>query len=471
MNPGDQIKFSSVRLFSDGTQAFIIKPEKVTVNHMLGFIPFDGGMTVFSNWFKIRGEYNLGFPNGDTQKDYMAVGNCRYDLQGNSLSYSLDNLDIVKFTHKNLVCRYPVTVFTDQLFIAHGTVEEPSQLNPVKTTLTKTPSMTKIEIDTGVTIPFSGDNSRFFKKVIGDMKVTPQYTWSTFWFEGELVGLKAISDQPQRMKFLVDGTIEATDQKITVSEIGGFPGMKWTYDLANSRMTGSCNFDQNLGGMSVNGLATCVMDGSGWYFQVGGQMTIPGLGGGNLFGLFGDYGGVPPTISTGYGSFKCIPSDFQTHISGFLLSAGIKKPVVDPISISAVLVTVNAGVDVSLNARTWMSFGGDGTTFGIGALAEGTAYFGGTCEATCTSLTVGADLQFGIGGTYSTNGTFSVDGCSSIGLTLKGEQCLGAMGICCGSCCLDVDILDVILGANVHYDNNNGVSIGLQTSSCSTQCP
>jgi len=471
MDPDDQVKFTSVRLFSDGSQAFIIKPAKVRINHLLDFTPYDGGMTVYNNWFKIRGEYNLGFPNGDTQKDYLVVGNCKYDLQGNSLAYSLDNLDIIKFTHNNLVCRYPTTVFTDQLFVAHGTVEEPNELNPTTTTLTKSLSMTKIEIDTGVTIPFSNDNSRFFKNVIGDMSVTPQYTWSTFWFEGELRGLKAISEKPQRMKFIVDGTIEATDQQINVSEIGGFPGMKWTYDLQHSRMTGSCNFSQNLGGMSVNGLATCVMDNNGWYFQAGGQLAIPGLGNANLYGLFGDYSSVPPTISSGFGAWKCIPSDFQTHVSGFLISGGIMGPVISPVIIPAVLVNVEAGVDIGLNARVWMSFGGDANTYGIGVLAEGIAYFHADCEATCTSLDVEADMQYGIGGTYTTNGTYSVDGCASLGLTLKGSQCLGAMGVCCGSCCLDVDVLDVTLGAKVHYDNNNGISVGLQTSSCGDQCP
>lgn len=471
METQDKISFASVRLFSDGSQAFVIKPSVVKINHLLDFTPYEGGMTLFGTWFKIRGEYNLGFPNGDTKEDYLAVGNCKYTAQGKSLLYSMDNLDIVKFTHKNLVCRYPTTIFTDQLFVAHGTVEEPNQINPVKTTLTKTLSLTKIEIDTGVVIPFSNDGSKFFRNVVGDMKVTPEYSWSTFWFEGELKGLKAISEQPQRMKFIVDGSIEATDQQISVSEIGGFPGMKWTYDLPNSRMTGSCNFNQSLGGISVDGLATCVMDKNGWYFQAGGQMTIPGIGGGNLFGLFGDYDGVPPSLSSGFGSFKCIPPEFKDHVSGFLISAGITKPIIDPISIPAVLVTIKAGLDVSLNARTWMSFGGAGTTYGIGVLAEGNAYFNGTCEATCTSLKVSANAQFGISGTYNTSGLFNVDGCASLSLGLKGEQCLGAMGICCGSCCLSADILDVTLGANVHYDNTNGVSFGLKSSSCDSQCP
>ncbi|MEI6172890.1 MAG: hypothetical protein WCR01_04010 [Bacteroidota bacterium] len=471
MEPGDRINFSSVRLFSDGSQAFVIKPSPVKVNHLLFFTPYEGGLTVFNNWFKIRGEYNLGFPNGDTPQDYMAVGNCKYELQGNNLVYSMDNLDIVKFTHKNLICRYPTTVFTENLFLAHGTVEEPGQLAPVKTTLRRTPSMTKIEVDTGVTIPFSVDKVKYFKNVTGDMMVTPQYAWNTFWFEGEMVGLKAISEQPQRMKFIVDGTIQATDQQISVSNIGSFPGMKWTYDFPNSRLTGSCDFSQNLGGISVDGLATCIMDVHGWYFQAGGQMTIPGIGGGNLYGLFGDYDAVPPALNAGFGSFKCIPSSFQNHVSGFLISAGVNKPIVDPITISAVLLTVEAGLDLSLNARSWMSFDEGGTTFGIGVLAEGNAYFNGNCEATCSSLNVGANAQFGISGTYNTSGLFNVDGCSSLSLTLRGEQCVGAMGVCCGSCCLGVDILDVTLGANVHYDNNNGVNMNLITSSCNTQCP
>ena len=118
-----------------------------------------------------------------------------------------------------------------------------------------------------------------------------------------------------------------------------------------------------------------------------------------------------------------------------------------------------------------MSFDDGGTTYGIGVLAEGNAYFRGTCEATCTSLEVSADAQFGISGTYNTTGLFNVDGCASLSLGLKGEQCVGAMGICCGSCCLSADILDVTLGADVHYDNNNGASFSLKSSSCNDQCP
>ena len=176
-------------------------------------------------------------------------------------------------------------------------------------------------------------------------------------------------------------------------------------------------------------------------------------------------------MSGKYGSFKCLPSSFKNHISGFLLQSGGKVELLSGLHFDFVLASVDVGVDLGLVQRMWMSFDDASNTYGIALLEYCHIYANGGLEATCTSVSAGMNFEMGASGVYVSNGNYSIDGCASAKFTIRGEQCLGLMGICCGDCCASVDIGDPTIGVKFHYDNVNGASFGLTTSECSTQCP
>jgi hypothetical protein len=112
---------------------------------------------------------------------------------------------------------------------------------------------------------------------------------------------------------------------------------------------------------------------------------------------------------------------------------------------------------------------GQGTTFGLGVLAEGHAYLGGSCPATCTSANADAKLQLGISGDYNTQSHyFNIDGCTSLNLKISASQCVPVL-IDCGPC-VSVSLADFTIGASVHLDNSKGFSMGITTTSCDQQC-
>jgi hypothetical protein len=163
-----------------------------------------------------------------------------------------------------------------------------------------------------------------------------------------------------------------------------------------------------------------------------------------------------------------LPNEFKTNLRGFFLSAGLTRQILPKIDYNYGIVSVTAGVDVSVNARTYMMFG-QGTTFGLGVLAEGHAYLGGSCSATCTSANADAKLQLGISGDYNTKTKFyNIDGCSSLSLKISASQCVPVL-VGCGPCA-SITLANFTIGAKVHLDNSSGFSMGLTTTSCDQQC-
>jgi TANFOR domain-containing protein len=421
-------------------------------------------------WCKVRGLFMPEIPETSG-----FAGNIKFEKQGNDLKFGLDNVSPLSFTHDGALAILRATSLSNQLMIAKGTVEEPNQLLPVKVTLTYSPSLTNIVIDNGEKILITGNGSKFFKNVNGGMKVQNN-AWNNFWFEGEMVGMKGISENPNKVKFTLTGAITADGQTIKVSNISDdFPGLSIIYDYQNSRLIGSFSQALNLGAMHGTCNASILVDGNGWYFDLGGEMVLPILpgisGGAEFYGLIGDYNNVPPVMSGKYGSYKCLPSSFKNHISGFLLQAGGKVELLSGLHFDFVLASVDVGVDVGNVQRMWMSFDDAGNTYGIALLQYCHIYAEGGLEATCTSVSAGMEFEMGASGVYVSNGNYEINGCASTSFHISGKQCLGALGVCCDDCCASVGIGDPTVGLTLHYDNVNGVDYGITSSSCNKQCP
>ena len=460
--PNDKIEFIAVDFNSAGESLLALNSRKFRLYNIVDFTPYPSTqMYVTPTSLKLKGTYDFGIP--EYVKPSGAMG---FFKEGGNIAFALMDMDAFNFTHHNV--QYNLTknyTLSDGLFIAKGTMEEPGNLPEIKVTMRHTAAETKIEIDKGEKLTMGAGKE--LANLAGGIKAVNK-AWDVLRFEGDLKGLNNVAPG-QKMNFEVKGAVQATGQQIGVSDIPSFPGLSITYDMPNSRFIGSAALDMNLGGMKLQGNVTTLMDSQGWLFNASGLLEIQGIGSANLYGLFGNYMNMPPEVSSKIGNAVCLPNEFKTNLRGFFLSAGLTRQILPKIDYNYGIVSVTAGVDVSINARTYMMFGQGGTTFGLGVLAEGHAYLGGSCPATCTSANADAKLQLGISGDYNTKTKFyNIDGCSSLSLKISASQCLPVL-VDCGPC-VSVKLADFTIGAKVHLDNNNGFSMGLTTTSCDQQC-
>jgi len=461
IEPSDKVEFSSIAINSEGESYFVLASHPFKLFNLVNFTPHASSyMYVYPTFFKISGVYDFGIPYYEKEAGAMA-----YFKDGNNLAFKLMDMNMCNFDHKSLQYRLSVFNLTNQLLTIKGIVEEPGTLPQIKVTLSHTPYETKIAIDQGEKLELGPGKN--LANLTGGINIT-NHQWDTFRFEGDLKGMGSIPSQ--KMAFVAEGAVKASDQNISVSEIPAFPGMTFTYDMQNSRFMGTASLDMDLGGMKLSGNVTSMMDSKGWIFQAAGNMEVPGLGSANLYGLFGNYTGIPAEVSAKIGNARCLPNDFKQNMHGFFLSAGITKQVLPKLDWNFALVSVKAGVDLSIDARSFMTFGHGGAVFGLGVLAEGHAYASGKLEVTCTSASADASIQVGISGDYNlASHAYNIDGCASVALSLSAMQCAGVMGVCSGAC-VSVSLPKITIGASMHLDNSNGFSMGITTESCDQQC-
>ena len=459
--PADRIEFTTVDINSEGESILALNSHTFRLYNVVDFTPYPSTqLYVTPTSLKLKGTYDFGIPH--YLKPSGAMG---FFKEGSQIAFDMMDMDAFLFTHHNVI--YDLTqdyTLTDGLFTAKGTVQEPGHLPSLNVTLRHTPTQTKIDIDSGGRLPMGAGKE--LANLVGGIGVVAN-AWDVLRFEGEVKGLNNI-DAGQKMNFEVRGAVQATGQQIGVSDIPSFPGLTITYDLANARFIGSASLDMNLGGMMLMGSVNTVMDSQGWLFNALGMVEIPGIGSASLYGLFGNYSNMPPEVSARIGNAVCLPASFKTNLSGFFLSAGLTRQILPKVNYNYGVVAVTAGVDLSVNARTYMRFG-QGTTFGMGVLAEGHAYLSGSCPATCTSANADASLQLGISGDYNSQTHFyNIDGCSSLNLEISASQCFPVL-VDCGPC-VSITLADFTIGASVHLDNSNGFSMGITTQSCDEQC-
>ena len=459
--PNDKIEFVAVDFNSEGESLLALNSRKFRLYNVVDFTPYPSTqMYVTPTSLKLKGTYDFGIP--EYMKPSGAMG---FFKEGGNIAFALMDMDAFNFTHHNV--QYDLTknyTLSDGLFIAKGTVEEPGNLPSIRVTMRHTAAETKIDIDKGEKLPMGAGKE--LANLTGGIKVVNK-AWDVLRFEGDVKGLNNVAPG-QKMNFEVKGAVQATGQQIGVSDIPSFSGLSITYDMPNSRFIGSAALDMNLGGMKLQGNVTTLMDSKGWLFNASGLLEIQGIGSANLYGLFGNYMNMPPEVSGKIGNAVCLPNEFKTNLRGFFLSAGLTRQILPKIDYNYGIVSVTAGVDVSVNARTYMMFG-QGTTFGLGVLAEGHAYLGGSCSATCTSANADAKLQLGISGDYNTKTKFyNIDGCSSLSLKISASQCVPVL-VGCGPCA-SITLANFTIGAKVHLDNSSGFSMGLTTTSCDQQC-
>ena len=190
------------------------------------------------------------------------------------------------------------------------------------------------------TLAISG-GATYLDKITGSMKPLGSQDWDYFTFAGNLAGSKAVGFTPgkNRLTFVVHGDVIADGQELGISNVETpFGNMTWTYDFAQSRLWGHLHVDKSVAGqIALVGDVNTVVDGSGWYF-LGGMnmsMTSPHFSGeaAIMFGSYPMTEDIKDTFkdhSWVYQNKHQLPSAFPSSVSGFFFEGSVEMPMMVP---------------------------------------------------------------------------------------------------------------------------------------------
>lgn len=444
MKAGDQMKFQNLSLVSNGEQ--ILQPGNqgnfVTFYDVMKVRPI--GITSGANYVDMACGIDLGIPqleetNGAIQF-YKEQGSTKLRLY--PVNVSINGPGGVGF-YANLQFDDHPQNLTQGSFTAMGTIQDKEGIN-LKAVLHRTTQEAWIQVEPeNQKLPLGGSNTSL-ADIKGRMQANmTSGTWNYFTFSGAMQGFKGMQGDT-RKTFTVTGSINASDQKIDVKNIpSGFGNIGLTYDIPNSRFTGSLQLDKQIGPMYMAGAAELLVDNGGWYFLAGGKLNTPGLGGLSAGLLIGDYKSMPANVSSTLMQFaydKEVPPSFKNGISGFFFTGMKELPVINipNYSIDLGVISASFGAQAGLDARLWMDFGQSGNQYGIGAMVFAHAYLKGA-SVTCTKFGAEARAELGMKGIYnSSSGLFSLKGCGSFTIQGSIQQCFPlpcwSDGICCEEC-------------------------------------
>lgn len=483
MEPNALMRMSNFAINSK-SDFFSLTPEQnQTIKlYKVGIIKLTSALLAYNDYLHIPGlGFNIPNVTQSTAVQYYkgSNGQIAFRIKGININTAAGNGVYMKFGVDE--SQQLSQVLDESGFRSRGVVGEENKFE-TNCWLYHTIDSTSVLVETPYT-PFTtlqnyqalkiGDTKTYLDKLTGGMKVANN-KWNNFHFEGDLTGTKGITDDKKRLAFTVYGEIKADNQQISVKDIPTpFGGMNWIYEFENSRLIGAMDINQNLGGISLTGLAEMLIDGSGWYFLAGGTMTVPGIGPGYAAMLFGDYPTMTSSIKEKFAKAsykKALPNSFQNNVSGFLLSGAMSIPVLVPnldleLGVFVLKFGVNAGGDI----KVYKGFDEGGSAYGIGALGFVKAFL--TMQSiTCTQLTGDVTFEMGVEGSYQTgSGTFNLDGCTSF--NISGHIIQKFYGCDLDGCGCTYEILNIgdtfAFSALMHLDSVGNMSFGFDSGTCS----
>ena len=360
-------------------------------------------------------------------------------------------------------------------YTASGFIKDKEGIN-LKGKLHRTTGGAWLEVDPkGQKMPL-GTGSTSLSDIEGRMEVQQNINdWSKFTFSGKMTGFNGMQSNLTKT-FTVHGSITADNESLGVKNIpGDFGGMNLTYDIKNARLTGSMDIDKHMGAVRIKGASNILVDASGWYFLMGGQLTAPGFGDMAAGMLIGDYHAMAPDVVSTLMQFaydKRVPSAFRTGVSGFFFTGRKDVPIINipDFEIDLGVMSASLGLTAGLDGRLWMGFDGSGNEYGIGAMAFVHAWFKAT-SITCTKLSAEARAELGATGIYQTStGAFTAAGCGSFTIGGSASQCFPTPcwdGVCCTGCIGGGISKSVKL--DLLFDSKGNTSLDFSFGNCSGQ--
>jgi len=409
------------------------------------------------------------------------------------INYDFEGLGYVKFIAENVK-----PLISSKKFELAGVLREPDKFNDINSRLivegnpVQSPDKRlRVEAADNLSLSLSANSfdlklknvlsaKKFNGKPFNGMMVAGP-DWDNLQFTGELVektGNHTLSNNgtPTILTFTVYGDIQATSDKVQVSNMAPLPGLSLTYLVNEGRLVGNLTLNkQDFGGYSVSGAMEFSIGKPGWYMAAAGQITgIPVINDFSAGVILGMYTQKLPDnviqIATQFSkTVPCALKDSVSHFSGMFITGQKSMPLIPNVNIgfnagivSFYVKVVMPTVDVSL----YTDFAPFSVHMGLGVYA---GVYAGMSSITCTDISGSAEVIGRVYGSFSkSNLSVGGDICGSISVSVS----QGIPTLVTG-CELRSSIFDESIGLKIHasVSTANGKDFGFDLGKgCPVTC-
>lgn len=314
-------------------------------------------------------------------------------------------------------------------------------------------------------IPLNGGDTKL-KVLNGEQRVIGG-NWNTLAYDADLITNQGLSDD-KTLTYLVSGAVEvsqADENALKIDKIDTpLGGMSIVFDWQTGMFLGSVNIDFPITISTVtlnSGMMEICFSGKGFYFDMIGNVSLPGLdafANVNFGFLTGYYPELPPSVLARHKDIMFlldVPVYLKNDgIAGLYFNANIAPPIANwstSVTIPVLPpITVGAGVSAGADMNFIINFGKQDMVMAIDAAAYAKAWAG--VDILVCDFCVGALARFTANGTIKISEPASISGGACASLTMFGSFCGGS--------------LDVTAGVDAQFSTANGVDISLQWSPC-----
>lgn len=478
LQSGKKINIEVLSIISNGENllSFGATNEPLILYDIVKFTP--STITSYSDYYTMGGILDLGIPkiSSNLTGNIIVKGSNGGKIDILPQQFEFEGKGFVRFISKGTNQEIQ-TIKKNELTLI-GTIEEPGKTPLFKCELVKKSvnGESYINLIPNQTVQFG---TKKLTKVTGIMQ-TKSKIWDYFTFEGDLEGFEGVDDKQKHLKFTVYGDIKAEGQAIKCDNINTpFGGMEITYDFDKSELRGHMDINMDFSeSLSVQGVANMVFGNKGFYIAAAAQITAPVINTFNAGILVGTYsGGLPSQVLSDvvkYNYNKNVPCYLANNgLGGFFITGARELPLkVTPFSIDIppglALVSVSAGATSGAEVQLAMDFKG-GFKLNANILVYAHAWTG-IAAITCTEAKADVVAELLVAGSYE-NGQFSIDGCGSLVLDVKGSQKIPILV----GCTTPEISLNTTLGAKytIHigsdgFSQSVSFSLGSGASNCTT---
>ncbi|MEX1187687.1 MAG: carboxypeptidase-like regulatory domain-containing protein, partial [Bacteroidia bacterium] len=313
-------------------------------------------------------------------------------------------------------------------------------------------------------IPLEGGQGNTKLKVLNGTQNVVGSEWDFMRYTADLVGAEGL-ESDRTLDYIVSGAIEvdASDgNSIAVKNIDTpLGGLTIVFNWEKVSFTGTLVIKVPIimGTVSLNsGMFEIQFDGSGFYFDMIGVVSIPGLDAiadVNCGALSGYYPELPANVLKRHKDIMYlldVPQYLKDDgIAGIYINANLAPNFANwSVSIPVPLFSVGMGVQAGADLNFLVNFGSSASVMAIQAAAYAKAYVG--VQVVVCTLCIGALARFMASGTlqFAPQASLALDACASF--TMFGDFC-GAS-------------IEETIGCSISMSTNTGLDLDVQWSPC-----
>ncbi|MCB0819258.1 MAG: carboxypeptidase regulatory-like domain-containing protein, partial [Bacteroidetes bacterium] len=313
-------------------------------------------------------------------------------------------------------------------------------------------------------IPLEGGQGNTKLKVLYGSQHVVGSDWDFMRYTADLIGVEGM-DNDRTLDYVVSGAIEVDDSdgnSIAIKNIDTpLGGLTIVFDWEKVAFTGTLEIKVpiQMGTVSLNsGMFEIQFDGSGFYFDMIGVVSLPGLDAiadVNCGALSGYYPVLPASVIKRHKDIMYlldVPDYLKNDgIAGIYINANLAPNFANwSISIPVPLFSIGMGVQAGADLNFLVNFGSSASVMAIQAAAYARAYAG--VQVLVCEMCIGAMARFIANGTlqFAPQASLAMDACASF--TMFGDFC-GAS-------------FDETIGCQISMSTNSGLDLDVQWSPC-----